>query len=195
MLSPCLIKANVFPKKTKPDVINTKAKKIGLRLGFRDLVSLSTHMQCLISKRTGAPVGATLPSDLSASMSSISEEPDTPSPAVDRARLTPSNIIEGRRRRRAPAPADQLYASERHEMLAADVEDEEWCAAFEDQCISDASVDSEGPEAEAHVSVLEELMSDLSLLDPLTPQTSTGWFTPGYFFLWYSKFLQDNRHL
>jgi len=82
-------------------------------------------------------------------MSSISEEPDTPSPAVDRARLTPSNIIEGRRRRRAPALADQLYASERHEMLAADVEDEEWYAAFEDQYISDASVDSEGPEAEA----------------------------------------------
>ena len=99
---------------------------------------------------------ATLPSNLDASLSSISEEPSTPSPAPDRARITPSNIVQGARARRAVRPEAQLYAAERHELMAADVEDDEWYAAFMDGYVSDASVASDGGEKEdQEMSILE----------------------------------------
>jgi len=92
--------------RVSPGEIQQAMKKIGLRLKFRDLVSLGSHMQFLLNQQAIIPVGATLPSDLDSSLSSISEEPGTPSPAPDRARVAPSNIVQGARARRAVrAPA------------------------------------------------------------------------------------------
>ena len=51
--------------------------------------------------------------------------------------------------------------------MAADVEDEEWYAAFMDGHVSDASVASaEDAKEDQDLSVLEELMMDLSVADP-----------------------------
>ena len=157
--------------RTNPNDVLQAMKKAGLRMKFRDLVSIASHMQFLVNQQAIIPVGATLPSELESSLSSISEEPDTPSPAPDRARVTPSNIIRGARARRAVRPEARLYAAERHELLAADVEDEEWYAAFMDGHVSDASVASEeDAKVDQELSVLEELMMDMSVADPLSEE-------------------------